>query len=141
MNINEIQKWVAQNIAQVQFVDEDISDAIEGECRIWQNDDCTLLIDFANLNMPQVAFMSALQQIERILRDLDDKRDAVLASVRDIAAQRANDDVQMHYVAFFVESSNEVLCDFALTASEWGEEIVEFSLEDGTWQFNGWEKT
>lgn len=141
MNINEIQKWVAQNIAQVQFVDEDISDAIEGECRIWQNDDCTLLIDFANLNMPQVAFMSALQQIERILRDLDDKRDAVLASVRDIAAQRANDDVQMHYVAFFVESSNEVLCDFALTASEWGEEIAEFSLEDGTWQFNGWEKT
>ena len=140
MKQHDLHALLRRHIPQINFLETDTTEAAEGECTLWQQEDCTLIIEFENEKQPETTLITALQTIAQKLTYLDTQRGDIIKTLS-TQTQTANiADANMVYVAFFVEHE-DVFCDFAVSASAWHEHIAECSLEkDNELIFNGLEK-
>lgn len=130
MNIMSVRKMVQEIVSAVHFIDADIPDNIEGECNMWQRDDCTFLLEFAQMPSNQQELYSILNNINTQMLYLEQEYKIIAHLVKTQNSFSLNfSTLTMQYVAFWIESPTEVFCDFALTATEWGEKWFECSLE------------
>lgn len=122
------QAIICQHIPQISFIDPEITDVIEAECTLWQQNDCTLIIDFEQPIKHENTLITLCQSIHSKLQYLHDKRQAIITSLAQASGLNA-DDAILQYIAFFVDTKQQIFCDFALHTASLGEQIAEMSLE------------
>ncbi len=130
MKSTELHTLIKQHIPQITYLETDTNEAAEGECTIWEQDDCTIMIELANPNADKHLIIVALQQIAAQLTFLDTHRErihqllATETQVSDLA------DSSMVYTAFLIEDEDHVFCDFAVATPSLGERVASCSLEE-----------
>lgn len=140
MKQNELHQLIMQHIPQITHLETDTSELAEGECTLWGQDDCTIMLEFADRKSDCHTLVAALQKASAKLRELDAQREHITQTIQaaDKNANTAN--AYVVYVAFLIENASEVFCDFAVSAPTWGERVAEWSLEDDDELiFNGFE--
>lgn len=140
MNKNELHHLIQQHIPQITHLETDTTELAEGECTVWGQDDCTIMIEFADTKCDCHTTVAALQKASAKLRELDAQRQHITQTIQ--AADKNADMTKVYvvYIAFWIENASEVFCDFAVSAPTWGERVAAFSLEDDDELiFNGFE--
>ena len=102
---------------------------MEAECSLWGNDS-TLLID--SDATPAIA---ALQAVSAQLAWLDQHQSDILQLIAAHSRLAAPSQPQIAYAAFWLEDDTS-FCDFAVCAANWGEQLAECALENGTLTFS-----
>lgn len=133
-----------QACPQIHYLETESPEAFEGECSLWEREDCTVIID-----LPQ-PFSGSLNAVAALIRQRFDwlaaNRGHILNAVfadADIAdslkdTPQNREMLTPLYLAFFIESEEEIACDFAL-CTENGGRCIELSLEaDLSLNVNGW---
>ena len=140
MKTEQLHTLIRQHIPQITYLETDTSESAEGEWTIWQQEDCTIIIEFADKPQANEQFISTLQTLSAQLNWLEQHR----ADVMEILTTQTNlaetASIQMVYLACLIEH-HEVFCDFAISADALRNQVAEFSLEpDGELIFNGLER-
>lgn len=118
-----------QHIPQITHLPDDTEEALEAECSLWGNDS-TLLID--SDATPAIA---ALQAVSAQLAWLDQHQSDILQLIAAHSRLAAPSQPQIAYAAFWLEDDTS-FCDFAVCAANWGEQLAECALENGTLTFS-----
>ena len=118
-----------QHIPQITHLPDDTEEALEAECSLWGNDS-TLLID--SDATPAIA---ALQAVSAQLAWLDQHQSDILQLIAANSRLAAPSQPQIAYAAFWLEDDTS-FCDFAVCAANWGEQLAECALENGTLTFS-----
>lgn len=138
MKTKDLHSLIQQHIPQIQYLELETSESVEAECAVWQQDDCTLIIDFENKHLDCHNLVAALQNVSCKLAWLDAHRANVSQEIADKSKLKDTSNAYIQYAAFFIESADDVFCDFAVAAPQWGEQLAAFSLEaDNELIFNG----
>lgn len=130
MKTKDLHSLIQQHIPKIQYLELETSESVEAECAIWQQDDCTLIIDFENKNLDSTQVIAALQNVSRKLAWLDAHRADVLQTISTESKLNDTSNTYIQYAAFLIESADDVFCDFALAAPQWGEQTAACSLEE-----------
>ena len=118
-----------RHIPQITHIPDDNDETLEAECTLWGNDS-TLLID--SETTPSIA---ALQAVSAQLAWLDQHQSDILQLIAANSRLAAPSQPQIAYAAFWLED-NASFCDFAVCAANWGEQLAECALENGTLTFS-----
>lgn len=140
MKQNELHQLMKQHIPQITHLETDTTELAEGECTVWGQDDCTIMIEFADTKCDCHTTVAALQKVSAKLRELDAQREHITQTIQAADKNADTTNAYVVYIAFFIENAREVFCDFAVSAPTWGERVAAFSLEDDDELiFNGFE--
>lgn len=144
MQTESLRQILQQACPRIHYLEAESPEAFEGECSLWQQDDCTVIIDCA----PQFSgsLNAAAAVIAQRLQWLDANREtiinAVLADSSVGSSLNGSADTpnafRLLYTAFFIDTEQEIYCDFALLPAN-SRNSIELSLEaDQTLLVNGW---
>ncbi|ULJ65759.1 hypothetical protein [Wielerella bovis] len=152
MKQNDLHTLIRQHITSVNYLETDTIEAVEGACTLWGYHDCTFIMEFAHADLNDDNIVPVLQKLSDKLAWLNQHR----ADILDVAfaepefsgclkAERHQVEQEIYplYCAFFIESEQEIFCDFALAAADgsMGDWFAELSLEeDNELIFNGMEQ-
>lgn len=129
---------------QIHYLETESPEAFEGECRLWQRDDCTVIIDLPH------GFSGSLKNVAQTIAAqlawLEQQRDTVLNSIAADAAlcgslQNGTGGLNAVYAAFFVADEQDICCDLALAEADWpaSGRTLDITLEaDFSLTLNGW---
>lgn len=129
-----------QHIPQIHHLEADSSENAEAECALWQRDDCTLLIDFAEKSSNCHTLVHTLQTISQQIAHIHAHRDDITQIIAAQSAKHSVVEVFVLYISIWVEEADAVFCDFAVSAPQWHNEVAAFSLdEQNQFVFEGFE--
>lgn len=146
----DLHALIQQHIPQIHYLEVETTESAEGECTLWERDDCTILLDLA---IPEMANLpTALKNISAKLTWLNEHRADIIAQLfaepkfsGSLKTERAQVEPKLHmvYCSFFVESTEEIFCDFAVSAEDnlLNNRFADCSLEeDNEFTFNSMEQ-
>lgn len=124
---------VRQTIPHIAFIDDEITDMIEGECTLWQQEDCTIVLDLGK----HADNETILAQIAEQLDALNQQQHKLLQDLQQNSTWLP-ENTFIAYIAFTLEN-NTLIGDLALMRADNDEEEAVFSLENPSdgWQFSG----
>ena len=125
MKQKDLHNLVKQHIPQIHYLECDTDELIEGECALWNNDNATIVIEFADNGCDCHNLADALQTVSAKLAWLNEHSDDITQ-----ATQTNPDTAYIAYAAFWVEDSKQVFCDFAVAPDLDSEQEIECSLEE-----------
>lgn len=116
MNTDELRAAVQALCPAILYMETDSPEALEGECRMWGQDGCTILID---LPQPFSGSLNGVAEaVNRHLAYLEHNREAVLAAIAaaSVSGSLKPESAAILYTAFWLDKDGHVFCDFALNA-------------------------
>ncbi|XXQ69060.1 hypothetical protein ACKLNO_04145 [Neisseriaceae bacterium B1] len=130
MKTQALHQLIQQNIPHITFIDDEITDMIEGECTLWQQD-CAIVLDLGK----QASNEAILKQIAQQLDQLNQQQNKLLQDVQQNSTWLP-ENIEVAYLAFTLDNG-ALIGDLALIEQDNDEDEAIFSLEnpvDG-WQF------
>lgn len=129
----KLHQLIQQIIPHITFIDDEITDMIEGECTLWQQEDCAIVLDLGNHANNE----AILTQIATQLNLLNQQQTQLLQALQQNSTWLP-ENTFIAYIAFTLEN-NALLGDLALMRHNNDEEEAIFSLENpsDSWQFSG----
>lgn len=139
MTLKQLHDLIKQHIPQVNHLETETDEVAEGQCTIWQQDDCTFIIEFANHTNESPALVTILQKISNKINWLHSEHKKITQTILE-TNHLSTQDAYLLYTAFFVENDQDIFCEFAVSSPNWHEQTAEFSLEaDDTLIYHGLE--
>lgn len=136
MKHSQLVDLIQKNIPQITFIDEDITDMIEGECTLWQQEHCTILLDINGLLRGD----ALLQTIASVFNQLNAAQNQLLQTLQEKTNWQP-ENIAIAYLALSIQD-NDLFGDLAFIKTGNEQEEALFSL-DGigqAWQFEGIER-
>lgn len=138
MKKNELHLLIQQNIPQITYLETDSPETAEGELSLWEVDDCTIMLDFANPKSDAQTLTAALQKVAQKITFLNENKALISEILQREHPNLHTENMRGVYMAFWIENAHEVFCDFALSSEDWDLSSAEFALEeDNELVFNG----
>ena len=131
--MTKLHDLIQTHIPQINYLETDTTEAAEGQCTLWQQEDCTFLLDLTD----HTANASIMKNIANKINWLEQNREYILNTLTDHFSGSLKN-ISHAYIAFFVEDEHNIFCDFALNCPQ--QQLAEFSLEeDNELIFNGFD--
>ncbi|QMT30980.1 hypothetical protein [Alysiella filiformis] len=130
MKKNELHNLIRQEIPQITYLETDSPEAAEGEFALWEVDDCTIMLDFADNKSDCHTIQAALQNVSRKITFLNDNKNAIIQTLHTEHPELSTENMRGVYVSFWIENATEVFCDLLVSSDDWAMQAAAFSLED-----------